>query len=403
MNARPRRVVLGVRAILTLAAIASAAPVAAGEAVSAGRNALSWTNGPLSESSFFPLAVWLQSPTNAKRYREASINTYVGLWEGPTEEQLAKLKQAGMRVICEQNEVSLRHLDDPTIIGWMGKDEPDNAQSAGARLGWSAPIPPAKVVEQYRAMRIADPARPVLLNLGQGVAWDGWHGRGTRKNHPEDYREYLKGCDIASFDIYPAVHPSKEVAGKLWYVARGVERLVDWTDGRKLVWNCLECTRVQNPDRKPTPHEVRAEAWMSLIHGSRGLIYFAHQFKPKFIEAALLEDAEMLAAVTALNRQITELAPVLNSPALRGSVQAVSKKPEVPVALMVKQHRETVYVFAVAMRADTTTATFTFKGTAGGQWLEVIGEKRMLAVKAGQFSDEFGPWDVHLYRVSGVK
>ncbi len=29
---------------------------------------------------------------------------------------------------------------------------------------------------------------------------------------------------------------------------------------------------------------------MSLIFGSRGLIYFVHQFKPKFIEAALLAD-----------------------------------------------------------------------------------------------------------------
>ena len=74
-------------------------------------------------------------------------------------------------------------------------------------------------------MRKADPDRPVMLNLGQGVAWDGWYGRGVRTNHPEDYAEYAKGCDIASFDIYPACHDNAEVAGKLWYVARGVDRL----------------------------------------------------------------------------------------------------------------------------------------------------------------------------------
>jgi hypothetical protein len=34
---------------------------------------------------------------------------------------------------------------------------------------------------------------------------------------------------------------------------------------------------------------------MSLIRGSRGLIYFVHQFKPTFREAALLDDPEMLA------------------------------------------------------------------------------------------------------------
>jgi len=128
--------------------------------------------------------------------------------------------------------------------------------------------------------------------------------RGVRSNHPEDSPEYLESYDIASFDVYPAVHDRQEVAGNLWFVARGVERLVNWIEGRKLVWNCIEYTHISNPDRKATPHEVRAEVWMSLIHGPHGLIYFVHQFKPKFIEAALLADPEILAAVSAINRQI---------------------------------------------------------------------------------------------------
>jgi hypothetical protein len=253
---------------------------ASGQTFAETNPAARWTNSPLSDPKFFPIAVWLQALANAERYRQAGINTYVGLWKGPTEEQLAALKNAGLYVICDQNELALRHRDDPTIIAWMHGDEPDNAQSLGEGRGWGPPILPAKIVEHYHRLRVADPSRPVLLNLGQGVAWDGWYGRGVRSNHPEDYPEYLKGCDIASFDIYPAVHDRKEVAGNLWFVARGVERLVNWTEGRKPVWNCIECTHISNPDRKATPHEVRAEVWMSLIHGSRGLIYFVHHLSP---------------------------------------------------------------------------------------------------------------------------
>jgi hypothetical protein len=44
--------------------------------------------------------------------------------DGPTEQQLASLKKSGMKVICEQNEVALKNLDDPIIIGWMHGDEP---------------------------------------------------------------------------------------------------------------------------------------------------------------------------------------------------------------------------------------------------------------------------------------
>jgi len=366
-----------------------------------------WSRGPSSDPAFFPLAVWLQDPSNAERYRRAGFNTYVGLWHGPTDEQLAGLKDAGMKVVCEQNDVALRHLEDPTIVGWMHGDEPDNAQPKASGPGWGPPIPPETIVADYRRMRAKDPSRPVLLNLGQGVAWDGWYGRGSRSNHPEDYPKYLEGCDIASFDIYPVVHDRPEVAGKLWYVARGVERLVQLSGGGQLVWNALECTRISNPSRKPTPREVRCEAWMSLIHGSRGLIFFVHQFKPTFREAALLDDPEMIEAITGLNREITELAPVLNSPTVdpatlrdRKSEIVESDDHTVPIAVMAKRWKGSSYLFAVAMREGATKAKFSLRGLEGVRPVEVLGEKRAVTADDGVFEDQFRPWDVHLYRVS---
>ena len=357
-----------------------------------------WENGPPHSADFFPIAVWLQNPANAQRYRQAGINTYVALWRGPTEQQLAELKKAGMKVVCHQNKTALKNVDDPTIIGWMHGDEPDNAQSLGQGKGYGPPILPQKIIDDYNKIRQADPTRPVILNLGQGVAWDGWHGRGVRTNHPEDYPEYIKGCDIASFDIYPAVHNKPEVAGNLWYVAKGVERLTKWAQGKKLVWNCIECSQINNPRTKATPHQVKCEVWMSIIHGSMGLIYFVHEWQPKFDEASLLHNPEMLSAVTEINRQITELAPVLNSPTIEAAASVSSSNQAVPVDIMVKKHDGATYLFAVAMRPDKTTATFTLRHAQGVKTVEVIGENRTIAVKNGVFKDNFEAWDVHLYR-----
>src|SRR5262245_19955131 len=232
-----------------------------------------------SDPAYFPIAVWLQSPAKVPQYKNIGINVYVGLWRGPTEEQLADLKKHGMHVVCGQNAVGLQHKDDPTILAWMHGDEPDNAQALGkGQKGYGPPILPSKIVADYERIKKADPTRPVLLNMGQGVAWDNYIGRGVRRNHTEDYPEYIKGCDIASFDIYPAVYDHKDVAGKLWFVADGVSRLRKWSDDRKPVWNCIECTHISNPKAKATPAEVKAEVWMSLIRGSRGIIYFCHQF-----------------------------------------------------------------------------------------------------------------------------
>ncbi len=357
--------------------------------------------GPLDDPAFFPVAVWLQAPANAPRFRAAGINLYIGLWQGPTDDQLAALRQAEMPVICDQNAVGLAHRKDPTIVAWMHGDEPDNAQPLPDGKGYGPPIKPEVIVADYRRMKAADPTRPVLLNLGQGVALDEYRGRGVRTNQPDDYPRYCQGGDLVSFDIYPANHDYPAVRGNAWFVARGVDRLRAWAGESRRVWNCIETTGIDAPAGKPTPHLVRAEVWMSLIHGSRGIIYFVHQFKPRFIEAGLLADPEMLAAVTAINGQIRELAPALNAPVTSTTVTVSTSNAAVPVDARWAVSPAGRYVFAVAMRDGATTATFRvpsasppLAGTA-----DVIGENRSIPIRAGAFEDTFHGYDVHLYRL----
>jgi len=408
-----KQVVIGSAVVTLLAVGVWAAAVAEPETAPArtpagtpakegGTEYAGWKNGPSATTDFFPIAVWLQDPANAPKYKALGFNAYVALWKGPTEKQLTELRKHGMKVFCDQNEVGLRHKRDPIIIGWIHGDEPDNAQSLGAGKGYGPPVATSKIVADYKRIKAADPTRPVMLNLGQGVAWDAWHGRGVRTNHPEDYAEYVKGSDIVSYDIYPvnATHP--DVKDKLHLVPFGVDRLRKWTD-RQIVWNVIECTGYNGPQGRPTPEQVRTEIWMSLIHGTRGFIYFVHVFKPKFIEAGLLADAEMAKAVGKINKQIHGLAPVLNSPTIADGATVESGNKEVPVDVMVKRHGGATYVFAVAMRPGQTTATFQVKGVPGAAVAEVLGEGRTIRVEGGRFADQFKPYGVHLYRIAAAR
>ena len=243
-------------------------------------------------------------------------------------------------------------------------------------------------------MKTADPSRPVLLNLGQGVAWDGWYGRGSRSNKPEDYPEYAKGGDIVSFDIYPAASTDAAVAGNLFYVGRGTERLVKWTDGKKPVWSCIECTHISNAQKKATPAQGKAEVWLAITHGATGLIYFVHQFAPTFVEAALLQDPEMSAAVRDINQQIQQLAPAIysNEPVEVAKVQATTS-----LSIMTRRLGKTLYVFAVTDSNSAGKATFTLPS------VHIKGpdprRKPHLTPTAGSWTDDFASYQPHLYRI----
>ena len=374
-----------------------------------------WELGPPADPAFFPLGVWLQDPRLAPRYRELGINLFVGLWEGPTEEQLAALAREGMRVVCTQNEVALRHLDDPTIVAWMQIDEPDNrARRADGTSGPRAT--PEEVRRNYERLRRRDPRRPVWLNLGQGVANDEWRGLGIERAL---YPGYADGGDILSFDVYPVANLGRDDGGELLhYVARGVRRLRAWSRDERVVWNFLECTAIAQPDRKPTPRQVRAEAWMALVAGSRGLVYFCHVMKPEVRPAALLDDPEMAAAVAALNREVLALAPVLNAPTLEDAVRVESSfqgsgggagevAGEAPaVGAVAKRAGGALHVLSVALSTRPARARFVLGPAAGvpdGARVVVLGEERELAVAGGAFEDEFGPHAVHLYRVEAPR
>jgi hypothetical protein len=354
------------------------------------------------DPDFFPIAVWAQNPANASAYKENGMNMYISIHGGLDQNKLDLLKKADMRVIAHQNAFGLTKLTEPLIYGWMHGDEPDNAQRSKIEGKWDPCKDPTDVIRDYEKIKKNDPTRPVYLNVGRGVAYTNWIGRGVCRGKTDMYKisnnGYLKGCDIASFDIYPVNASEEEVSGELWYVAKGIDNLQEWSNHQKPTWCWIETTRIgEKAKRKPTPAEVKSEVWMALIHGAKGFGYFCHTFIGKVDDAALLHDTEMINGVKAINQQVTSLARVLNKQDTKGYATVKTSNQSVPVDIMAKKDRRAHYVFAVAMRDGSTTATFEVKS---GKKVEVLGENRTIEIRKGKFTDDFTSYGVHLYKVT---
>ena len=377
--------------------------------------ALAWTNPyagwsrgipTARDRTFFPIAVWLQGAWHASEMAQLGINVYVGNNAGTdalAASDLAALEAQGIYAIVGQDSVGLANIDDPTIVGWwMTPDEPDNAQDKADGTCCGPPVAPATLVAQYDAYRAADPTRPIYIGLGQGVAYDGWEGRGS--NAPPE-AGYMPAGDIVDFDIYPYNNCDGDAnemvtCGQFWLNASGIERVHQWSSRGQAAWTDIETTTIaKGGTHGPTPQQTRSEVWLALIHGANGIAYFVDSWQPSFREDGIFADAGMTAAVTALNSQIKMLAPQLNSADVPNLVSVTSSNAAAPVDLMVKASGQTLYVFAAMARAGATTATFSVAGMSGDATATVLGEGRTVPIAAGAFSDAFAANDVHLYEI----
>jgi len=354
-----------------------------------------WTFGPPANPKFFPIGVWLQSPGHAQEFKNIGVNIFIGFYGNLDAASMSTLGSLKMPVVPTQNSVGLTSPERSRIWGWDQIDEPDNAQPNG-RGGYGPCITPSAIVSSYAAIKANDKASPVFLNFGRGASIAGYNGRGSCTGNTAYYPQAIAGGDIISFDIYPVANYN----GQLQLVPNGVDNLKTWAAqcncGNKAIWNVIETTPF-NGGATPSPAQIKTEVWMSLIHGSQGIVYFVHVLSPKFREDGIFSYPASVQAVKAIDAQIASLAPVLNSATVRNDTHVSSSAAGVAIDTMEKNYGGSKYIFAVAMTNSSTIGTFTIPGNPTAT-VTVLGENRQIGMKNGQFQDSFAGYGVHLYQ-----
>ncbi|WP_311213349.1 MULTISPECIES: hypothetical protein [unclassified Arthrobacter] len=366
------------------------------------------------DPSFFPIAVWFESVLdkgNIALDTEAGLNTYVEL---TANSDLNLVKASGMYAIPT--------FESPDASGFALSDEVDMWAGPGS-APWTGKYPgegPLCVPEsskcgytvQNERRAAAPPGAMLYSNYGKGIAF--WLS-------DEESVEFFKGIqDVVSADTYWFTDPSICAKGEGGAIVNYTRDLTQdecrlaanygWTIERirtlqaggnaTPIWAFVEAGHPFKDSANATTitaPQIRAAVWSSLIHGARGVIYFNHNFGGPCISQHVLRDCgvQVRPTVTALNQQITALAPVLNAPFLDGATTATG-----PVDFTTKLHNGKVHVFAGANKNAGGQASFHVQ--CGGSTAVVIDENRTIPVVGGTFTDTFADGNtVHLYRIEG--
>ena len=248
-------------------------PIAAWTTATTTRNALF-----LDWQPFFPRMVWKACPSDFAASIAAGINLFMGSCvSGPS--QLEALSGKAYSVLDAHQSAG---VDGRGLVGWY---QPDEADDSGAKL---ASLPPSKQSHRVSFITLSNHFFSAANPLPQG--------------NPS-YPKLIAPVDSVGFDLYPLQVWCRTDAFQAVFQA---QRELTALAAGKPTFQWIEAATFSDCDgkpRSPTPRTVRAETWLAIAGGARGIGYF-----PYYWSASIAKE------IASINRQITALAPALLAP-----------------------------------------------------------------------------------------
>ncbi len=284
--------------------------------------------------------VWKECSSDYPTSLAAGINLFMGSC-GSGQAQLEALAGKAYSVLDAHASTG---VDGRGLIGWY---QPDEADDSGAAL---AALTPSKQSRRVSFITLSNHFFSAASPLPQG--------------NPS-YPKLIAPVDAVGFDLYPLQIWCRTDAYQAVYQAQ--RELVALAAG-KPTFQWIEAATwngCAGKPRSPTARTVRAETWLAIAGGARGIGYF-----PYYWPAPIAKE------IASINRDIAALAPALLGPEAPLTTTAGG------VYAGARSFDGARYVIAVNATTKDHEATFTLPGlgtTVG--W--VYGEGRTVPVRQG--------------------
>ncbi|MBN1900509.1 hypothetical protein JW926_04195 [Candidatus Sumerlaeota bacterium] len=305
---------------------------------------------------FFPIGIWLYELNSnvMAEIHDKQFNTIVG---GFKPDQLDYIHQHGIKAICFTGEEWIKAAQNhPALLAWYLTDEPEshNKTPEGERA-------------RYLALKKSDPNHPI----------------GLCHFLFEALSKYKDACDFTLTDVYP-VTANRDVplvnVGIHVAEARRIHG-PDWAN-----WAFIQVFGGPDADggkwAQPLPHEVRCMAYIALVHGATGILYFSYWQKAPDTWNSLRD----------LNRELHRIIPWLV--AKGDELNIKSSNPQVHVRA--RKVKTNAIILAVNTSPVFCNTTFEIE-SEGTRALKELSRNRLLRMLRGRFSDSFGPYEAKAY------
>lgn len=348
-----------------VAAALFASCVASAKATAATDGRIVFVNG----KPFFPLMLINQcTADDVARARTLGINLLLND-TCPSVSPQRQLELSGGKPLVA---LAIRgeHVSGTGLIGWAYPDEPENNNWTPDALRKAASDP-------------VDDGLVSFLTTGAGFYRAPY---GAPRVNRSVYSQFARLASVAGFDLYPLGHCQSDLS----VVFDAQRRFIDLV-GRRPTFQWIETGPIK-PEYcggfKMTSSELKAEAWLAIVGGARGIGFFTHTWTPN--ENAFDVTQPLQRALQWFTQLARDVMPgLLGRTVLSGSNSGAIK-------ILARTAGDRTYVFAVNSQRGYVKAQFNVPALGDGS-IDVHGENRSLRVGNHRFIDTFSPLGVHVY------
>ena len=293
----------------------------------------------------------------------------------------------GMHVPDERFCTKLRYR--PEVLAWYVGDD----------TSMHATVP--EVHDRDDNVRACDPDRITVqadvMNSGDAVS---------------SYARYVKATDVFMPEIYPVVGPEPDSSPDC--VARTIRDLERFKDDvaaagdskPHAVWPIIQYFKGYTLwKRFPTRRELFAMSYAAVIHGAHGIVWYTYGGTASKGDYGVTTSPEIWGNMTNIATRLNAMTPVfLAPPCPQPKKPVVLSGPKADalgfdsISMLYKRLDDNAYVFAVNGATNDVRVSFSVPDESAKA--SVLYENRSVKVVGKTFEDEFGPFDVHVYKLN---
>lgn len=273
---------------------------------------------------------------------------------------LENLQRGRLPVAADTIRMLSRQMGD-SMLAWYTRDEPNESMYKMVR-------------GLHDVAHATDPYHPTMTVIFQ----------------PHLFPHYHDATDILGPDIYPTFP-----GGSVSRVGEAMRKAVRDLQGKPIL--AVLQSFYPKGRRMPNRAEFRCMAYLSVVSGATGIMWFSYDYNGKMAE----EHPEAWRALQELAGEFKQLGPVFLSLYPHAHLQRAQLGMSDGLRAAVWQLDNFRYVVVVnEVNQQQGRVKLDLSEVAGARDVEVLFEDRTLQrERDGSLSDHFAPYDVHIYRI----